>query len=151
MGGAVARTVAAVSSLGTAELFQEKPFQDVTKEDRPAAGGSSALRFFPAVSGFAPAVKQVLGQTVGSPPPSDREIGPNSDEEVQRRATTAQQTKTTTDAETAAADLAARTETAQEAMDSRKRAAGVAAQFLGGRRRNSASAYLLGGGVGALG
>jgi hypothetical protein len=69
MGGPVARTIAAFTSLGTSELFQEKPFQNVTDQDRPTAGGGSPLRFGVGTSGIMPAVKEgsTLGQASSDP------------------------------------------------------------------------------------
>ena len=145
MGGAVARSVAAITSLGTSELYQEKPFQGVTDEDRPTAGGGSPLRFMPFSSAVLPATKETLGQASGSPAPHDREYGPEVDK--QEQAIKDAQQKSADDTAAAAADLEARIETAQEARQVRVRAGAVASRLgVSGKRR--ASDTFLGGPVG---
>ena len=78
MGGAVARSIAAVASLGTSEAFQETPFQNVTDQDRPTAGGGSAFRFGGApiiglspLSAASPALAGATGQTESDPSATD--------------------------------------------------------------------------------
>jgi len=73
MGGPVARTLAAVFTVGLSELGQEKPFQDVTEEDRPigAASGSGA-RFI----ALWPAVYDVVTGSAPEEPKPPATLGP---------------------------------------------------------------------------
>ena len=67
MGGPVARTLAAVFTLGTSELGQEKPFQDVTEEDRPIGGASgSGARF---ITGWPLLYDVIMGPEPEEPKP----------------------------------------------------------------------------------
>jgi hypothetical protein len=145
MGGAVnpVRAVSAALSLGTSELAQKKPFQDIDK-DRPIGGASaSPLRFVPAGGATLGAVTDVA-KLGGPPPPPDDEANALDAEAAKADA------EKVSAAQRAADDLAARTETPQEALDARKRASGVAERLGIRGRRRTASDTLLGGPQGPL-
>lgn len=55
--GPVSRSIAAAVTLGTSELGQKKPFQNITDKDEPIGGASGGpLRFLPGAIGVTPAI-----------------------------------------------------------------------------------------------
>lgn len=135
MGGPIARTVAAVTSLGASEFFQEKPFQDVTSEDRPTAGGSSPLRFSPLTAGAVPALRYGTSTVTGAPVESDPEINPEADARLRREQEEEERKGKTGDM------LRPRPQTGAEEQQSRQRAI-AASEVLGGSRKRRASQTL---------
>ncbi len=63
--------MAAAVTVGTSELGQKKPFQNMTDEDKPTGGASgSPLRFLPGAVGVTPAIDAMMPKPPELPNPS---------------------------------------------------------------------------------
>ncbi len=69
-GGPIARTLAAAVTVGTSELGQKKPFQNMTDKDEPTGGMTGGpLRFLPGAVGIAPVMDAMTPKMPELPTP----------------------------------------------------------------------------------
>lgn len=70
-GGPVMRSLAAAVTLGTSELGQKKPFQNMTDKDEPTGGVTGGpLRFLPGAAGIAPTMEAMTPKMPELPTPT---------------------------------------------------------------------------------
>lgn len=130
MGGPIARIAQGVVSLGASEAFQEKPFQDVTEEDRPTKGSGGIAR-----------LGGIGGATIGTAVGHSGSMGEDmSDSLGTNREVNAARGRNMVDADNAAAKVVADQKTADEferspQADSERRKRAAASQTSGGYRK----------------
>ena len=130
MGGPIARVAQGVASLGMSEAFQEKPFQDMTEEDRPTKGSGGMSRLF-----------GVGGQAIGAAIGQSGSVGEDmSDSLGTNREVNAARGRNMVDADNAAAKVVADQKTADEferspQADAERRKRAKVSQPAGGYRK----------------